>query len=233
MQTLIIIPAYNERENLQKLTSEIFSILPETHILIVEDNSPDGTGELAQRLARKNHKIKLIRRNAKLGLGSAYIQGFRYALSNNYDFVFEMDADFSHSPAYLPKFLVEAPRYNLVLGSRYVPEGRIVKWGKWRRLLSLTANIYAKIILGLPFHDLTGGFKCYSREALKQIDLDAIISDGYVFQIETTYRVYRKGYAIKEIPIVFKGRRKGKSKISRKIVLEAIWKVPLMRFRGV
>jgi len=181
-------------------------------------------------LARKNHRIKLIRRAAKSGLGSAYIRGFKYALRNNYDFVFEMDADFSHPPAYLPDFLMHTSRYNLILGSRYIKGGGITNWGIWRRLLSYAANLYARTILGLPYRDLTGGFKCYSREALKNLRLDSIISEGYVFQIETTYRAHRKGSAIKEIPIVFKGRGKGKSKISRKICLEAIWKVPLLRF---
>ena len=181
-------------------------------------------------MARKNHHIKLIRRAAKSGLGSAYIRGFKYALRNNYDFVFEMDADFSHPPAYLPDFLMHTSRYNLILGSRYIKGGGITNWGIWRRLLSYAANLYARTILGLPYRDLTGGFKCYSREALKNLRLDSIISEGYVFQIETTYRAHRKGYAIKEIPIVFKGRGKGKSKISRKICLEAIWKVPLLRF---
>ena len=230
MQTLIVIPTYNEIENLQRLIGEIFLILPETDILIVDDNSPDGTGELAERLARKNHRIKLIRRAGKSGLGSAYIRGFKYALKNNYDFVFEMDADFSHPPAYLPDFLMHTSRYNLILGSRYIKGGRIIDWGMWRRLLSYAANLYARIILGLPYRDLTSGFKCYSREALKNLRLDSIISEGYVFQIETTYRAHRQGSAIKEIPIVFKGRYKGKSKISRKICLEAIWKVPLLRF---
>ncbi len=233
MQTLIVIPTYNEIENLQKLTAEIFLTLPETDILIIDDNSPDGTGNLAERLAKKNHRIKVIHRERKLGLGSAYIQGFKYALNSGYDFIFEMDADFSHQPAYLPDFLAETFGYQLILGSRYVKGGGITDWGMWRRFLSYSANLYAKIILGLPYHDLTGGFKCYSRELLKNLGLDSIISEGYVFQIETTLRTHRKGYAIKEIPIVFKGRRKGKSKISRGICLEAIWKIPLLRFSRI
>ncbi len=230
MQTLIIIPTYNERDNLQGLSAGILAVLPQTHILIIYDNSPDGTAELAERLAHKDKRIKLIKRPIKLGLGSAYIQGFKYALRNNYDFIFEMDADFSHSPEYLPKFLAAAYQHNLILGSRYIKGGGITEWGIWRRTLSFAANLYAQIILGLPYRDLTGGFKCYSRSALENLGLDSIISEGYVFQIETTYRAHRKGYAIKEIPIVFKGRRKGKSKISRGICLEAIWKVPLLRF---
>jgi len=233
VQILVIIPTYNEAANLEKLSREIHSQLPEADILIVDDNSPDGTGELAERLRRKNQHIKLIRREKKSGLGSAYIRGFKYALANGYDFVFEMDADFSHNPQYLPDFLAEVYRYNLILGSRYIPGGEISNWGVFRKLLSSAANLYARGVLGLPFHDLTGGFKCYSRRLLQDLDLDAIISEGYVFQIETTYRAWRKGYTIKEIPIIFKERKKGKSKISRGICLEAIWKVPLLRFLRV
>lgn len=231
MQTLIIIPTYNEIENLQKLTEEIFLVLPQTDILVIDDDSPDGTGRLAQSLAGKNHKIKLIQRGGKSGLGSAYIRGFRYALENNYDFVFEMDADSSHNPKYLPDFLKQATQYNLILGSRYIKGGGVTEWGALRKLISYAANLYARIILGLPYRDLTGGFKCYSQAALRNLELDSIICEGYGFQIETTYRIYRKGLSIKEIPIVFKGRRRGKSKISRKICFEAFWKVPLLRFR--
>ncbi len=229
MQTLIIIPTYNEAENLQKLTAQIHAVLPHTDILIIDDNSPDGTGSLAQSLAGKNHQIKLIRRAKKLGLGSAYIQGFQYALANNYDFIFEMDADFSHQPKYLSDFLAQAPGQSLILGSRYTKGGGIVNWGICRRLLSYAANLYARIILGLPSRDVTGGYKCYSRNALQSLQLDKILSEGYTFQIETTYRIHRKGHSIKEIPIVFKGRRKGKSKISRRICWEEIWKLPLLR----
>lgn len=233
MQTLIIIPTYNEAENLRKLAAGIHSVLPQSDILIIDDASPDGTGRLAQSLAGKNHRIKVIQRESKSGLGSAYIRGFKYALANNYDFVFEMDADLSHSPAYLPDFLAHIPGYNLILGSRYIQGGGITEWGIWRRFLSCAANLYARLFLRLPYRDLTGGFKCFSREALKNLNLDSIISEGYVFQIETTYRIHRKGSAIKEIPIVFKGRRKGRSKISKRICLEAIWKVPLLRFSRI
>jgi dolichol-phosphate mannosyltransferase len=233
MQTIIVIPTYNERDNLFNLTKQIFSILPHTDILIVDDNSPDGTGKLAEKLSRKNHQIKVIHRVNKLGLGSAYIQGFKYALKHNYDFIFEMDADLSHLPKYLPEFLANTPRYNLILGSRYIRKGEITEWGTWRRFLSYAANLYAQLILGLPYRDLTSGFKCYTKEVLQNLNLDTIISEGYVFQIETTYRTHCKGYTIKEIPIIFKGRKKGKSKISRKICLEAIWKVPLLRLSHI
>ncbi len=233
MQTLIVIPTYNEIENLEKLTAKIFAVLPHTHILIVDDNSPDGTGRLTQVLAKKDQRIKLIQRSEKSGLGSAYVRGFKYALQNDYDFVLEMDGDFSHQPAYLPDFLAQAYRYNLVLGSRYIKGGGITNWELWRRGLSYAANLYARVILALPYRDLTGGFKCYSKELLKNLDWDAIISEGYLFQIETTYRAHRLGYAIKEIPIVFEGRRRGKSKISRRICFEAIWKVPLLRLTRI
>lgn len=229
MQTLIILPTYNEVDNLERLAKEILSVLPQTHILVIDDNSSDRTGKLAERLAQKDKRIKVITRAKKSGLGSAYILGFKYALNHAYDFTFEMDADFSHNPSYLRDFLSNAPRYNLILGSRYIKGGGVIEWGVWRRALSYAANLYARLILGLPYRDLTGGFKCYSREALKNLRLDGIISEGYVFQIETTYRVHRRGLTIKEIPIVFRGRRKGKSKISRRICFEAIWKVPLLR----
>lgn len=230
MQTLIIIPTYNEIANLQKLTEDIRRQAPETDILIVDDSSPDGTGKLADKLVKRNHHLKVIHRDKKLGLGSAYIRGFKYALNNDYDFVFEMDADFSHQPKYIPKFLCEVSQYHLILGSRYIKGGGITNWGILRRTLSSLANLYARTILRLPYHDLTGGFKCFSRQALLDLDLDNIHCEGYAFQIETTYRTYLKGHPIKEIPIIFYGRKKGKSKISRGICLEAIWKVPLLRF---
>lgn len=233
MQTLIIIPTYNEIENLKKLTEQIFTQLPEADILIIDDNSPDGTGRLADQLGAHKNQIKVIHRSKKSGLGSAYIMGFKYALENNYDFIFEMDADFSHQASFLPKFLSWTNQYHLILGSRYISGGGISRWGIWRRFLSWSANLYARIILHLPYRDLTGGFKCYSREALRKLDLCEIISEGYVFQIETTYRAHKKGLAIKEIPIVFTERRKGKSKISRRICLEAIWKVPLLRCQRI
>ena len=231
MKTLIIIPTYNEADNLKELTVHIQSALPEADILIIDDNSPDGTGELAAKLSKKNRRINVLHREGKLGLGSAYIHGFKYALDNDYDFIFEMDADFSHQPAYLSKLLAQASMFDLILGSRYIKGGGITNWGKWRQLLSRAANLYAGIILGLPYRDLTGGFKCYSRKVLEGLNLSSIISEGYVFQIETTYRAHCQGYTVKEIPIVFKGRFKGKSKISRRICLEAIWKVPLLRLR--
>ncbi len=229
MRTIIVIPTYNEIENLQKLTAKIFSVLPQTHILIIDDSSADGTGELAEKLSHKDQRIKVIHRTEKLGLGSAYIRGFKYALQNDYDFIFEMDADSSHDPGYLPEFLKYVFQYKVIVGSRYIKGGGLTNWGIRRRMLSYAANLYARVLLGLPYRDLTSGYKCYSRAVLENLSLDSIISEGYVFQIESTYRAHCKGYAIKEIPIVFKGRRKGKSKISRAICLEAIWKIPLLR----
>ncbi|MBN3038989.1 MAG: polyprenol monophosphomannose synthase [Candidatus Omnitrophica bacterium] len=231
MKTLVIIPTYNEVGNLEKLVANIHTIVPQSDVLIIDDSSPDGTGKLAEQLTKRNKKIKLILRPHKAGLGSAYIQGFKYALNNDYDYIFEMDADLSHDPRYLADFLKYAPTHQLILGSRYIEGGSISAWGTGRRTLSYLANIYARVLLGLPYRDLTGGYKCYRREVLDNIGLDSIISEGYVFQIETTYRAHRKGYTIKEIPIVFKDRSRGKSKISRKICWEAIWKVPLLRFR--
>ncbi len=230
MRILVIIPTYNEIDNLNNLTTQICAQIPDTDVLIIDDNSPDGTGSLAEQLSIKNKRIKYIVRSHKLGLGSAYIQGFKYALNHNYDFIFEMDADFSHDPSYLPEFLRHLDSHQLILGSRYIKGGGISTWGIWRRLISYLANLYARILLGLPYQDLTGGYKCYSRQVLEQLDLNSIISEGYVFQIETTYRAHHRGFAIKEIPIIFKERHKGKSKISRKICLEAVWKVPLLRF---
>ncbi|MFH1046302.1 MAG: polyprenol monophosphomannose synthase [Candidatus Omnitrophota bacterium] len=231
MHILIVIPTYNEIDNIEKLTLEIQRCLPQADILIVDDNSPDGTGQLAGKLAKRNSQISVLNRPAKLGLGSAYVQGFRYALAHNYDAVFTMDADLSHDPSYFGEFLAELSTHALVLGSRYVRGGGITRWGIWRRCLSYGANFYARTILGLSYRDFTGGFKCYRRDALEALGLNSIISEGYVFQIETTYRVYRKGLAIKEIPIVFRERHRGASKISRRICFEAIWKIPLLRLR--
>ncbi len=230
MQTLIIIPTYNEKANIEKIIREVFSNLPLTDILVVDDNSPDATGQIAENLSRQDSRIKVIHRSSKMGLGSAYVAGFKYALMYNYDFVFEMDADFSHSPKYLPEFLKYASDYKLVLGSRYIRGGGVWDWQFYRKLLSLSANLFARIMLSLPYRDLTGGFKCYSIEVIKNLNLDSIISEGYLFQIETTYRAHRLGFPIKEIPIIFYGRKKGKSKISRGICLEIIWKLPWLRF---
>ncbi len=227
---LIITPTYNERENLQRLTTEVHRIVPEAHMLIVDDNSPDGTGDLAEGLAASDSRISVIHREGKLGLGTAYVTGFKYALEKDYDFVFEMDADFSHRPEHLPEFLEAIKNADVVLGCRYMDGGGTEDWGLMRRLLSRGGNLYARLLLSLPFRDLTGGFKCFRRSVLERIDLDSLESEGYAFQIELTYRAYKAGFRIAETPIIFPDRTLGNSKMSRKIVGEALLRVWGIRF---
>lgn len=227
---LILIPTYNERENIAALIEDIIIILPETDILVVDDNSSDGTDEIVQRLSKQHPQVKLITKPGRRGLGSSYVLGFKYALNKNYDFIFQMDADFSHHPRYLTQFLQEVGKYPLVLGSRYIRGGQIKGWNMFRKILSYFGNLYARCLLGLDIRDLTGGYKCYQREALAGIMSNPIVSDGYVFQIETTLKAHKKGFAIKEIPIIFENRCRGKSKISKKIIFEAALKIPLMRW---
>jgi dolichol-phosphate mannosyltransferase len=230
MKTLIIIPTYNEYENLPPLLEAIFSYVPQTDILIVDDNSPDGTGELADTIALTDTRVHVHHRAGKLGLGTAYVAGFKYAISHNYDAAFEMDADFSHDPQYLPNFLKAIENADLVIGSRYIPGGATPNWSIMRRFISGGGNIFARIILGMPIHDCTAGFRCYRREVLERIDLDSVESQGYGFQVELAYRVLKQGFRIVETPIVFMDRRVGKSKMSRKIVLEAFTYVIRARF---
>ncbi|OGQ17917.1 MAG: dolichyl-phosphate beta-D-mannosyltransferase [Deltaproteobacteria bacterium RIFCSPHIGHO2_02_FULL_40_11] len=229
MNSLVIIPTYNEKENLTELLTQIFQALDHTHLLFIDDGSPDGTADQIKTFQKQYPQIHLIERPKKMGLGSAYLTGFKWALQKNYDFIFEMDADLSHQPKYLPTLLEAAQTYDLVLGSRYVPGGGVENWNFFRKLLSLGGSLYARLWLGLDYRDLTGGFKCFNARVLKTIDLDAVHSEGYCFQIELTYRTHKKGFQIGEVPIVFPERRHGKSKISRKIVLEALWKVPYLR----
>jgi dolichol-phosphate mannosyltransferase len=230
MKTLIIIPTYNEAENLRPLLEAIFSFVPATDILIVDDNSPDGTGELADAIAAEDGRVHVLHRAGKLGLGTAYIAGFKYAIAHGYDAAFEMDADFSHDPRYLPDFLKAIEHADLVIGSRYVRGGGTPNWSLVRRFISGGGNIFARFMLGIPVHDCTAGFRCYRREVLESIDLDTIQSQGYAFQVELAYRVMQQGFKIVEIPIVFLDRRVGKSKMSRKIVLEAFVYVLRTRF---
>ena len=227
---LIITPTYNERENLQRLTTEVHRIVPEAHMLIVDDNSPDGTGDLAEGLAASDSRISVLHREGKLGLGTAYVTGFKYALEHGYDLVFEMDADFSHRPEHLPEFLEAIKNADVVLGCRYMEGGGTEDWGLMRRMLSRGGNLYAKTLLSLPFRDLTGGFKCFRREVLEKIDLDRLESEGYAFQIELTYRAHRAGFRIAETPIIFPDRTLGHSKMSRKIIAEALVRVWGIRF---
>jgi dolichol-phosphate mannosyltransferase len=221
MKTLIIIPTYNEYENLRPLLDTVFSNAPRTDILIVDDNSPDGTGELADKLHEEDPRVNVLHRSGKLGLGTAYVAGFKYAIEHSYDAAFEMDADFSHDPRYLPDFLNAIDHADLVIGSRYIPGGSTPNWSFLRRCISGCGNIFARFMLNMPVHDCTAGYRCYRREVLESIDLDTVQSQGYAFQVEMAYRVLRQGFKIVEIPIVFMDRRIGKSKMSRKIVLEA------------
>ncbi len=230
-EALIIIPTYNERENLKSLCDQVLTALPSADLLIVDDNSPDGTGQLADQMAAENPRINVLHRSGKLGLGTAYIAGFHYALSKGYQFVFEMDADFSHDPVYLPALLGAAKDgAGVVIGSRRVPGGGTENWGLGRQLISAGGSLYARTILGLDVRDLTSGFKCFRREVLAAIDLDAVRSNGYSFQIEMTYRAVRKGFSVAEVPIIFIDRRAGQSKMSSKIFAEAMGMVWRLRF---
>src|SRR5438105_7328262 len=230
MKTVIITPTYNEFENLRPLLEEIFSFAPHTDVLIVDDHSPDGTGELADEIHEENPQVKVLHRPGKLGLGTAYIAGFKYAIEHGYDAAFEMDADFSHDPRYLPDFLQKIENADLVIGSRYVEGGDTPNWSLLRRFISGGGNIFARFMLGIPVHDCTAGYRCYRRNVLDSIELDSIQSQGYAFQIELAYRVMQHGFKIVETPIVFMYRRVGKSKMSRKIVIEAFIYVLRTRF---
>lgn len=228
---LVIIPTYNERDNLEPIVSAVLNVDSRVDILVVDDNSPDGTGRLADELAAKEPRIRVLHREKKEGLGRAYLHAFRWALSNDYGYIIEMDADFSHDPRFLPGLIDEAMSgADLVLGSRYVQGGGTVNWGVARQLISQGGSLYARTILGVDVRDLTGGFKCFNRRVLEAIDLNAVQSSGYAFQIELTYRALKKGFRVKEVPIVFEDRRVGQSKMSRKIFLEAVrmvWKLRL------
>jgi len=230
MEKLIVVPTYNERENIQPLLDQLLSLPYGLDVLVVDDHSPDGTGDLVAARADKEPRVHLLRRAGKMGLGSAYVAGFRYALENGAEFVFEMDADFSHDPAAIGEFLEAAKDADLVLGSRYLHGVTVVHWPLRRLVLSMGANLYTRVVTGLPVRDATGGFKCFRRRALAALDLDRVRSDGYAFQIEITYKLWRLGLRIKEIPITFVDRRAGVSKMDRRIVWEAAWLVWRLRF---
>jgi dolichol-phosphate mannosyltransferase len=227
----LVLPTYNEAGNIERLVEAVGKKLPASaRILIVDDSSPDGTGEIAARLADAEERVAVLHRPRKEGLGPAYIAGFRRALAEGAGLVLEMDSDFSHDPAYLPRLLDAASRADLALGSRYVAGGGVRDWGALRRAISRGGSAYARLALRVQVRDLTGGFKCFRREVLEAIDLDSIRARGYAFQIETTYRAIRKGFDVVEVPIVFRDRVAGSSKMNRAIVAEAIWRVPLLRF---
>ena len=234
MKTLVIIPTYNERENIVPLLDQVLALPCAVDVLVVDDNSPDGTGQMVEDKMRAEPRIHLIRRAGKLGLGSAYRDGFRFALENGAEFVFEMDADFSHDPAAIPEFLRHAQEVDLVLGSRYLHGSvTVVNWPLSRLILSYAANVYVRKITGLDLWDTTGGFKCFRRRALEAVRLDRVRSDGYAFQIEMSYKVWKRGLKIREIPIMFVDRRAGISKMNRRIIWEALGMVWRLRFTSL
>ena len=230
---LIILPTYNEKENIERIIPAVLEKDERISILIVDDNSPDGTGQIADRMAADNPRINVLHREKKDGLGRAYLTGFKWAIENKYDYIFEMDADFSHDPKYIPDFLKAASENDLVLGSRYISGVNVINWPMGRLLLSYYANVYTRIVTGLPVRDATGGFKCFRRKVLETINLDAVRSNGYIFQIEVSMRAWKRGFKIKEIPIVFADREMGSSKMSKKIVREAVWKVWYLRLMSL
>ncbi len=232
-KALIIFPTYNEKDNIEKIVHAVLPLDARIHVLIVDDDSPDGTGKIADRLTKNEEKVFVLHREAKRGLGKAYIAGFKWAIENNFDYIFEMDADFSHGPEYIKDFLREIQKYDLVIGSRYISGVNVINWPMSRLLLSYFANYYSRIITGLPVRDATGGFKCFRKEVLEAVDLDAVQASGYSFQIEMNMRVWKKGFSIKEIPIVFIDRVAGSSKMSKKIMREAIWMVWWLRIKSI
>jgi len=231
---LVIVPTYNERENIRPLVESVLAKDPRLDVLVVDDGSPDGTGQIVDEIAATNPRVFVRHRPGKLGLGTAYLEGFKWALERTYDYVFEMDADFSHNPDHLPEFLRRITDADLVLGSRY-RNGRVtvVNWPMSRLMLSYAANIYARAITGLQLYDSTGGFKCFRRKVLEAIDLDGVKSNGYAFQIEMSFRAWKKGFRIAEIPIVFVDRTEGESKMSKRIVREAVWMVWRLRWWAI
>jgi len=231
-RALVVIPTYNEKENVRDVSQAVLTALPEANILFVDDNSPDGTGQIVDEMGAKDPRIHCLHREDKQGLGRAYIAGFKWALERDYQFVFEMDADLSHNPADLSRILSAAQTADLVLGSRYVGGIRIINWPISRLILSKGAAVYVRMITGMPFTDPTGGFKCYRRTVLESIDLDRITSNGYSFQIEMTNDAWMRGFRVVEVPITFEERRSGQSKMSSKIVREALWMVWKLLFRN-
>lgn len=230
MKTIVVIPTFNEAENIAYLIDTIKSSLPSTDILIVDDNSPDGTADIVREKMKEDDSIHLIVRQKKMGLGTAYCEGFKYALDKGFDYILQMDADFSHNPSELPRIVSEMENADLVIGSRYISGVNVVNWPLSRLILSYGANLYTRIITCLPIKDSTGGFKCFNANYLKHIDLDHIRSNGYGFQIEMNYKMWKLGARIKEIPIIFVDRRSGESKMNKSIIFEAMWLVWKLKF---
>jgi dolichol-phosphate mannosyltransferase len=230
---LVIIPTYNEATNLPLIVPQVLKQDSRIEVLVVDDNSPDGTGDIVDRMAQSESRIHALHRQAKEGLGRAYLAGFKWGLGHHFDAMFEMDADFSHDPSFIPSFLKALEDADLVLGSRYATGVNVINWPISRLLLSLAANLYARIVTGLPLSDSTGGFKCFRRVVLEAIDLDDVRSNGYAFQIEMSFRAWRKGFRLKEIPIIFHDRVEGHSKMSKRIVREAIWMVWWLRLQAL
>ena len=233
MKSIVIIPTYDELNNIKKLVPELLELYDDIDILVVDDNSPDGTGDYIKELTKTNSRVNLIPREGKLGLGTAYVAGYKFMLENGYDVAFQMDADYSHDPRELGNFKKYVSEYDLIIGSRYIHGVNVINWPMRRLLLSYFANYYTKIITGLPLKDSTGGFKCFRREVLEAIDLDNIKSNGYSFQIEMNYKAWIKGFKLKEVSIIFMDRVAGTSKMSKKIVREAIFRVWKLRFRNM
>ncbi len=229
MKALVIIPTYNEKDNIKKIIFETLKQDDIIEILVVDDGSPDGTGNIVKEIQKNTDKVHLLGRKKKMGLGSAYVAGFKFAIKNGFDYIIEMDADFSHNPKEIPNMLREIQNNDLIIGSRYIVGINVINWSLKRLLLSYFASIYVRVITGMDVKDPTGGFKCFRREVLENIDLDKILSDGYSFQVEMNFRTWVKNYRIKEIPIVFTDRQNGTSKMSKKIVKEAIWMVWYLR----
>lgn len=231
MKALLIIPTYNEIKNIDRIIRTVLSKAKDLEVLVMDDNSPDGTADAVKALMQTEPRLHIIERPGKMGLGSAYVAGFKYALDKGYEFILEMDADFSHNPDDVPRLLEAAQKYDLVIGSRYSNGVNIVNWPFKRLMISYFASKYVRIITGMPIKDPTGGFKCFRRKVLEAIDLDKILSDGYAFQIEMNFKAWTKGFHIKEIPIVFTERSEGESKMSKNIVWEAVWMVWFLQFR--
>lgn len=232
-QSLIIIPTYNEIDNIEKMIRTLFSLYPAISLLIIEDGSPDGTANVVKKLQNDFHNLFIIERKGKLGLGTAYVTGFKYALEKKFEYVFEMDCDFSHDPAAVQELLAAALENDMVIGSRYIGGIRIINWPFKRLLLSYGASLYTRFITGIPIFDTTGGFKCFTRRALEALDLSNIISNGYSFQLELNYKIWAKGMKIKEVPIIFYERRDGQSKMNGGIIFEAVFAVFFLRLKKI